>query len=513
VRLFAGGGGSRRGADGQRDGAMLGQAIVTGRKRQRARHVVQNAVGWKRRYLRWAVVADCACALAAGLLAVEVRFDGHASTPAAYVAFTIAMPGLWWITVALAGGYDPRFIGVGSDEFRRVLNAAVTLTAAIAIVSFAFKLDVARGYIAVAMPTVAVLDLVARHQLRKRLHRQRRLGSKTHRVMAVGHAAAVADLIATLHRDTCHGLSVVGACLVGHGAGQEMNGAGQEISGVPVLGGLGSVTSAVKVSRADTVAVLACPEMNGTRLREMAWKLEESNTDLYLAPALLDVAGPRTTIRPIAGLPLLHVDHPELSGPKLLLKAVFDRAMAALALLLVAPLFAAIAIVIRADSRGPALFKQTRVGKDGRTFGVYKFRTMVVDAEQRKAELEALNEGSGLLFKMRRDPRVTRVGSWLRRWSLDELPQLINVLRGDMSLVGPRPALPQEAAGYGDYMRRRLVVKPGITGLWQVSGRSDLPWEEAVRLDLRYVENWSFALDLQILWKTCSAVLQGSGAY
>jgi exopolysaccharide biosynthesis polyprenyl glycosylphosphotransferase len=485
---------------------MLGQAIVTGRERQRARHVAQNAAGWKRRYLRWAVVADCACALVAGLLAVEVRFDGQASTPAAYVAFTIALPGLWWVTVALAGGYDPRFIGVGSDEFRRVLNAAVSLTAAIAIISFAFKLDVARGYIAVAMPTVAVLDLVARHRLRKRLHRQRRLGSKTHRVMAVGHPAAVADLITTLHRDTCHGLSVVGACLVG-------NGAGQEISGVPVLGGLGSVPSAVKSSRADTVAVLACPEMNGSRLREMAWKLEESGTDLYLAPALLDVAGPRTTIRPIAGLPLLHVDHPELSGPKLLMKAVFDRTMAALALILLAPLFAAIALVIRADSRGPAFFRQTRVGKDGRTFGVYKFRTMIVDAEQRKAELEALNEGSGVLFKMRRDPRVTRVGGWLRRCSLDELPQLINVLGGDMSLVGPRPALPQEAASYGDHMRRRLVVKPGITGLWQISGRSDLPWEEAVRLDLRYVENWSFALDLQILWKTCSAVLHGSGAY
>jgi len=176
-------------------------------------------------------------------------------------------------------------------------------------------------------------------------------------------------------------------------------------------------------------------------------------------------------------------------------------------------MFAAIAIAIRVDDRGPVFFRQTRVGKDGRTFGVYKFRTMVVDAEQRKAELEALNEGSGVLFKIRQDPRVTRAGNWLRRWSLDELPQLINVVAGDMSLVGPRPALPAEAVRYGEHMRRRLVVKPGITGLWQVSGRSDLPWDEAVRLDLRYVENWSFALDLQILWKTWSAVVRGSGAY
>jgi exopolysaccharide biosynthesis polyprenyl glycosylphosphotransferase len=324
--------------------------------------------------------------------------------------------------------------------------------------------------------------------------------------MAVGHAAAVADLIATLHRDTYHGLAVVGACVVGEGAKQE-------IGGVPVFGGPNNVPSAVEFSGADTVAVLTCPEMNGFRLREMAWKLEETGTDLYLAPALLDVAGPRTTIRPVAGLPLLHVDHPELSGPKVLLKAAFDRAMAALALILLAPMFAAIAIAIRVDDRGPVFFRQTRVGKDGRTFGVYKFRTMVVDAEQRKAELEALNEGSGVLFKIRQDPRVTRAGNWLRRWSLDELPQLINVVAGDMSLVGPRPALPAEAVRYGEHMRRRLVVKPGITGLWQVSGRSDLPWEEAVRLDLRYVENWSFALDLQILWKTWSAVVRGSGAY
>jgi lipopolysaccharide/colanic/teichoic acid biosynthesis glycosyltransferase len=177
------------------------------------------------------------------------------------------------------------------------------------------------------------------------------------------------------------------------------------------------------------------------------------------------------------------------------------------------PLFAVVAVLIKLSDHGPALFRQTRVGRDGRAFTVYKFRTMVADAEERKAQLVALNESDGVLFKMRRDPRITRVGSWLRRWSLDEFPQLLNVLIGDMSLVGPRPALPQEAALYGDHVRRRLAVKPGITGLWQVNGRSDLSWDESVRLDLRYVENWSFVLDLQILWKTWSAVFRGSGAY
>ncbi len=259
--------------------------------------------------------------------------------------------------------------------------------------------------------------------------------------------------------------------------------------------------------------MLACPEMNGIRLRELAWELEETGTDLCVAPALIDVAGPRTTIRPVAGLPLLQLDHPELAGGKQVIKAVFDRMAAGLALIVLAPLFVVIALAIRLDDQGPVFFKQTRVGRDGQTFKLFKFRTMVVDAEQRKLQLQALNEGAGVLFKMRRDPRVTKVGASLRRWSLDELPQLFNVLKGDMSLVGPRPALPDEVARYGDHMRRRLVVKPGITGLWQVSGRSGLSWEEAFRLDLRYVDNWSIMLDLQILWKTFSAVTGGSGAY
>jgi exopolysaccharide biosynthesis polyprenyl glycosylphosphotransferase len=225
------------------------------------------------------------------------------------------------------------------------------------------------------------------------------------------------------------------------------------------------------------------------------------------------VAGPRTTVRPTAGLTLLHVDHPQLSGPRQVLKGLFDRIVAGFALLLLSPLLGGLALVIRLSDKGPALFTQTRVGKDGEPFRIYKFRTMVVDAEARLAELMPTNESDGVLFKLRRDPRVTAVGARLRKWSVDELPQLINVVKGEMSLVGPRPALPSEAAQYADHVRRRLVVRPGLTGMWQVNGRSDLSWEESVRLDLRYVENWSFALDLQILWKTLSVITKGSGAY
>jgi len=468
-----------------------------------------DSAAWTTSYLRKAGVVDVSCALVAGLLALAaygIHYRNLTHQATAYLAFTAVLPILWSVSVAVAGGYDSRFIGVGTDEFRRVLNAAVFLTAGVAIVSYALRLEFARGYVVVALPSATIFDLVARHRLRRRLHRLRSRGACMRRVVAIGHAPAVADLVAELRRGTYHGLSVVGACLVG---GTMLN----EIAGVPVFGGLGSVTAAVGQFRADTVAVLACPEMNGIRLRELAWDLEKTGTDVCVAPALLDVAGPRTTIRPVAGLPLLHVDHPELDGGKKVIKEAFDRALALTGLILLAPLFAAIMLTIKFTDHGPVFFRQTRVGKNGHTFSVWKFRTMVVDAEQRKGELTARNEAAGALFKMRKDPRVTKPGIWLRRYSLDELPQLFNVLFGDMSLVGPRPALPVEAARYGDHMRRRLVVKPGMTGLWQINGRSDLPWDEAVRLDLRYVENWSFVLDLQILWKTLSAVRGGYGAY
>ena len=466
-----------------------------------------SVISWTGRYLRQALVIDGAVALAAGLLALRSRFDHHGHVPAGYIALTFALPFAWIACVALARGYEARVIGTGADEFRRIINAGIALTGAVAILSYATTARVARGYVVVAMPCVVALDLVARYWLRKRLHRLRAQGGCMRRAVAVGHPKDVEALINELRREPYHGLSVVAVCLAGTG------GAEDSLQGVPVHGGLDHVMPAVRQSDADTVAVLACPEMNGVELRKLAWELEKTDTDLCLAPALLDVAGPRTSIRSAAGLPLLYMDHPDLTGIRQAVKSLFDRLAAFSALFLLTPLFLAIAVAIKLGDGGPVLFRQVRVGRNGRPFHVYKFRTMVQNAEQQKALLEERNDGNGVLFKIKDDPRVTKAGTWLRRFSLDELPQLINVLIGQMSLVGPRPALPEEAAKYGDYVRRRLAVRPGITGLWQVSGRSDLSWEEAVRLDLRYVENWSFALDLQILWKTWAAVIRGAGAY
>jgi exopolysaccharide biosynthesis polyprenyl glycosylphosphotransferase len=480
---------------------MSGFAIT---RERYGRQGVGRSSAWAKDYLRKAAVVDLGCAVLAVFAAVRLRFGNEVTVT--YVALSLALPVLWIGALWLAGAYDVRFVGTGSDEFRKVLNAGVGLTAAVAVFSFAVNLQLSRGYVVIALPSVTMFDLVARWVIRKRLHRQRVSGLCMLSVVAVGHGPAVADLISELRRERYHGLTVVGAC-VAQPAGCS------EIAGVPVYGGLDDVAAAVRAFDADTVAVLACPEIDGIRLRSLAWELEKTGTDLCVSPALLDVAGPRTTIRPTAGLTLLHVDHPQLSGLGLVVKHLFDRLVAVAALILLFPLMAVIGAMIRLHDRGPALFTQVRIGKDGREFRIYKFRTMVVDADRRREELRASVDTDAIRFKLRKDPRVTPLGAHLRRWSIDELPQLLNVLLGDMSLVGPRPDLVDDAAKYADHVRRRLAVKPGITGLWQVNGRSDLSAEESVRLDLRYVENWSFALDLQIMWRTISAMLGKAGAY
>lgn len=458
-----------------------------------------------RTYVRQVAVADFSAAVVAAIAAVGVRFG--VSPNSRYLALSLALPLLWTLTLRVFGAYEWRFLGTGPDEFRRVLNAGLSLTGALALISYAVNNELSRLYLVISMQVIVVLDLIVRMSLRKRLHHLRRKGLCMSTVVAVGHESAVSQLVCELRREPHHGLQVIAACLAGEPSADA-------VAGVPVVGDLEDTASVVRNLNAGTVAVLSCPEMDGVKLRTLAWELEKTGTDLCVAPALLDVAGPRTTVRPTAGMTLLHVDHPQLSGPRQVVKDLFDRCAAAFGLFALAPLMLAIAAIIKLSDAGPALFTQTRVGKGGETFKIYKFRTMVVDAEALLSEFREENESEGgVLFKIRKDPRITAIGAKLRKSSLDELPQLINVLKGEMSLVGPRPALPEEAAKYADHVRRRLVVKPGLTGMWQVNGRSELSWDESVRMDLRYVENWSFALDLQILWKTISVMLHGSGAY
>ncbi|MEV0381952.1 sugar transferase [Nonomuraea sp. NPDC050643] len=461
---------------------------------------------WTRAYLRLLLSGDTMFALLACVCVLGIRLLAGAYIPSAEFVLGFGLVIVWPAALMMGGAYRQRANGEGTEEFKAVFNGGVGLMAAVAIMAYATQTAIARSFVMAMLPLALVATLYFRYKMRKRLHRRRAVGDYMRSVIAVGHRESILDLVMQFRRQPYHGMRVVGACL-------PENAMDLDVDGVPVLGSFGDVAGVVERQQADAVAVLACPELDGAALRRLAWSLETARTDLFVAPALLDVAGPRISIRPVAGMPLLHVEHPEFDGTKQIAKAVFDRLMAAGALLLLAPPLLVIALVIRLTSPGPALFRQIRVGKSGREFRVVKFRTMVADAERLKGSLLEANEFDGVLFKIRNDPRITRVGAFLRKYSLDELPQLLNVLRGEMSLVGPRPPLPEEVGKYGTDVRRRLVVKPGMTGLWQVSGRSDLTWEESVRLDLRYVENWSLILDLQILWKTWSVVTRGEGAY
>jgi len=461
---------------------------------------------WQRRYVARCVAADALAALVSGAAAYELHFGSRVHGD--YLIFTALLPVVWLLAVSLNRAYEPRFLGVGSEEFRRVGRAGVALIAIVSFSAYATSIEVARHYVLISLPLVIVLTVGERYMIRRWLHRRRANGEYLHRVVVVGHELPVLEMLRRLGDERYHGLQVVAACLPLPGQRPSLM-----ERGVPVVGGFGSVAQAVRLTDADTVAVLASPDLGPEQLRRLAWELEPTGADLMVAPSLVEVAGPRLSIRPVSGLPLLQVEQPQFAGGRRIVKSTFDRAVALCAVAVLSPILVGIALAVRLTSRGPALFTQQRIGRDGAPFTLVKFRSMVIDAEQQRENLIEQSDRDGLMFKMRADPRITKVGAWLRRYSLDELPQLFNVLAGSMSLVGPRPPLPEEVARYGDDVRRRLLVKPGLTGLWQVSGRADLSWEESVRLDLRYVDNWSLAADLLILWKTARAVVRGSGAY
>ena len=459
------------------------------------------------RYVRAARALDAGSAGLAALGAVTLRF-GHA--PGLYLLLPVLLP-LAWIGAAWTyRTYEHRFIGDGQEEYRRLLRAGMLLFTAVGVSSYILSAHVSRTIAMISVPCTLVGSLAGRRVLRTLLRRARGDGRGLHRVLVVGRPDAAVGMIDSLRRTEAsyhHGLVPVGVCLPASDLTPS------HLRDVPVVGTPEDVIAGIDIARADSVAIVSHPDLSGHALRQLSWALEERDVELLVSPGIVEVAGPRLSIRPMAGLSLLHLERPVFTGVRRIVKQAFDSVLAALLLLALSPLMLALTVLIRATSRGPALFRQTRVGTNGRLFTVYKFRSMVVDAEARLAALADQDEGNGVLFKMRSDPRVTPIGALLRRYSLDELPQLINVLRGTMSLVGPRPPLPTEVAGYSSDEVRRLRVKPGMTGLWQVSGRSDLTWEESLRLDLRYVDNWSMWLDLSILWRTIRAVTQGSGAY
>jgi exopolysaccharide biosynthesis polyprenyl glycosylphosphotransferase len=466
---------------------------------------------WLDRYAAGLVVVDLVGLTAVGLLSVVWRFGGGATIRGlSYFFVAGALVLAWMLVLAMSRCYETRFLGAGPEEFRRVANASIRVTAAVALVAFAFQLPLARSFLALFLPLGTVVLLLDRRAARAMLRRGRLRGRYLHRTVLMGSRPHIYALAEQLACDPLSGLTVVGACLPRGGRGDLILKDGRTI---PVLGSLTDVNEALVAVQADTVAVAASPGITADALRGLSYQLEGTGVDLLVAPALTNVTGTRVSIRPMAGLPLLHLEEPELAGVRKLLKTAFDVVVALVLLVLLLPVMLAVGVAVRLTTSGPALFRQERVGRAGAPFTLLKFRSMYDDAERRLAELTHLNEHDGVLFKLRNDPRVTPLGKFLRKYSLDELPQLVNVVRGQMSLVGPRPPLPSEVARYDGHAHRRLLVKPGITGLWQVSGRSDLSWEETVRLDLQYVENWSLGLDISVLAKTTIAVFRSRGAY
>ena len=481
----------------------LGEAVP---EVARAPRTASSRPRWESRYARAVAVSDLtAMAVSLGLREWWGQAPALAHLP---VALGLLLLALTAAALGLSRAWDSSILGQGSEEFSRLLRALVTVAVVLGLVGLALKLPEVRPWVFGVIPIACVLATGGRLALRKALHNRRRRGGCTHQVLAVGTEEAVADLIVRTRRASHNGWAVTAACTPS-GAG---TGGGGSILDVPVVGDLDSVAEVAGRGRHRVVSVAQAPGWTSRRLHHLAWDLEGTGAELVVDPGLMEIAGPRLHVAAVDGQPLLRLTEPAFTGVPRVIKAAADRLASGLLLLLLAPVLVALAIAVRSDG-GPVFYRQSRVGKDGKHFTMVKFRSMVVNADQIRAGLESDNEGAGPLFKLRQDPRVTPVGVILRKYSLDELPQLLNVLSGSMSLVGPRPPLPEEVASYSRDAQRKLLVKPGLTGLWQISGRSDLCWEESVRLDLRYVENWSLALDALIIWKTIGAVLRGTGAY
>jgi len=418
---------------------------------------------------------------------------------------------VWLLSLSGAKSRARRVIGHGGTEYQRVINATLIAFGSVTIVCYVGRIGFARGYVAVALPVGIVLLVVNRFIWRRMLAALRRRDRCLSGVVVVGSARDVARTVGELRRDSSAGYRPVGVSLI-DSPGDIDPAVDARLSDLARVS-FDDVVSAARSSRVR--AIMVAGDLPGGRgsIRELGWALENSCSELILDSRLTDVAGPRVHLGPVAGLPMVHVQLPQYTGLNHVVKRGFDIALSGLALLVLSPVFAVIALLVRRNDGGPVIFRQERVGVQGSTFTMFKFRSMVMDAESRLAELSSASEGNGVLFKVRDDPRVTTVGGVLRRYSLDELPQLWNVFRGDMSLVGPRPPLPSEVEGYHSYETRRLLTKPGITGLWQVSGRSDLTWAESIRLDLYYVENWSLTGDLVLLLRTVAQVIRPDGAY
>lgn len=464
---------------------------------------------WQRRYAALVICVD-ALIVAVTVFGTQVVWLGPhpqdvSSAPVTYTTVSAVLGATWLAALSLFGTRAPRVIGYGVVEYRLVVAASAQLFGIVAIVAYLGGVELSRGYFLLSLPAGTVLLLLGRLSCRAWLTSRRRRGAMSARVVLVGGAAENARVAADVAREADAGLHVVGM----HTLGPDIDATGWTEDDARRL------QERLTALDADTVLVTGGPGLTAHEIRRIGWSLEPGSHHLVVAVNLTDVAGPRIHTRPVSGLPLVHVETPRYSVAQRVLKRGFDIVVSAALLLVLSPALAVLSLLVRASGPGPVLYRQERIGHGGRPFGMMKFRSMVDGADARLGELLAAQGRDGSpLFKVDDDPRVTPLGRVLRKYSLDELPQLFNVLGGSMSLVGPRPQREAEVAFYDDDARRRLIVRPGMSGLWQVSGRSALTWEDAIRLDLFYVENWSLMGDVLILLRTFKAVFApGSTAH
>ncbi|QXQ15213.1 sugar transferase [Skermania piniformis] len=452
---------------------------------------------------------------AAALLATELRFGGADAPdvgPVAVTGFSLGLVSLWSAYLVLARTRHTGVAGHGIDEYRRIVVATGWLVATLAAVGLLLDVATARSYLVVAVPVGLTGLLLSRRQWRRWLARQRAHGRFTSSVLVIGGPTAVEPISTRFDASPGLGYQVVGVCIPGYrgGAGDSLTVAGRRM---PILGDENAVESAIRSCGATTVAVAGIDCLDPVTMRRLVWQLERLGVDLVVAPGVLDVAGPRLSFRLVDNLAMLHVGRAPRSGPSVLGKRLFDLVVATVAGLAFLPVVLVAAAAVKLGDPGPVFYRQERVGLRGKRFRVWKLRTMVVGADRLPAGPGGPLATASVFHKCADDVRVTRVGRVLRRTSIDELPQLLNVLVGQMSLVGPRPLLPGEGAGIESFVERRGLVRPGMTGLWQVSGRSDLAEAERIRLDNYYIDNWSMLQDLAIVCRTARAVVKSHGAY
>jgi exopolysaccharide biosynthesis polyprenyl glycosylphosphotransferase len=456
-------------------------------------------------YATRAIIWDTVAVVAAAVIGFVLRWTIPYSLDlgdATYVFFALVVVVAWIAALFTLGAYDTRILGVGSEEFKRVVTASASVFGAVAIVAFAFKLDLSRGFVLITFVAGLTLILIDRWILRAWLRNERRYGHFLHRTIVIGTGERQAEIVDLLDRDPIAGFTVVDVV-------EEPT---AETDQTDLDTWLDEVMARISLEEADTVAIAGSPAMGQEVIKKLSWRLEGPRIDLLVAPTLGDFAGPRVTMRMAADLPLLHLDEPQLTTSKRAIKRGLDIFFGIVLFILFLPFMLIAAFGIKLTSKGPIFYTHERVGRGGEPIIVTKFRTMYVGADQHRDEVIGAPDEK-IYERYKRDPRITPFGRFLRRWSIDETPQVVNVIRGNMSLVGPRPVLLDEIPLLGDADHRRHLTKPGLTGLWQVSGRKGVDWEDRMRLDLDYVEHWSPALDLVIVAKTFKAVLMGDGAY